>query len=714
MPALNGEWRAVFHVVVPTDDKPVLADGARQLVHALRVQAQGYVGAFVHVIAVDAARRRAWCAETGESIDASRLAGHLGRCTPSWRSPVRTRIKSLLRGSIGPSLARVCVLMNAGFLLADPPPVPALVENGQREPTWCAARSTRDAYAFAFEPRQLGSDVLWPALRLLTACLDDPVESEWARLVQKPPLAPAVSFVENSPALAGIPGARSRRAFDSPLYVNTALREMMTQPQDRRPVGGDPARMAMALVAQRSVSRVPWVFNSLLNDIEYRLGQIEPASVPPEVHLSVTGFCNIECRFCAYEHDNARVDFVDVARVARLDFLRFAQTFRLHSGLGESTTNKHLARIVEHVAGQFSHLGMNFFTNAVLLDRPGLTEALVGNVRWINASLNAGTRESWKALCKVDLFARVERNLRALHRVKRERGSLLPLVFGSMVLTRANLADLPRMPALCRELGVDRFTAFPYFGLGYHGRDKYGPEMTLEACRQEYDEVYWRTVQEAEAHAISLEIPLPGAEKRTAFGLEARPLHDFARVESNEWKLGRFVYHLDYDVRPGEYCPALWRSAGIGSTHKGSRARDETHFLYPCIGPLSGLDLSARTAFRFPGADEFQRLWRNPVFTLLRRAQHANGVSEVCDVCRGTDTRDPRHFARLERLVGEFSAEHCGAPGRSSCAPSTSERRQLHVPVKTTVALRPRDHAERVADGGERDGQDGIVVGDAR
>jgi MoaA/NifB/PqqE/SkfB family radical SAM enzyme len=707
MASPGGEGRAVFHVVVPTGDEPVLAGSTRQLVHALRVQAQGHVGRSVHVIAVDAARRRVWCAETGESICASRLAEHLGRCMQR-RPSVRARIRSLLRGSIRSDPARVCVLMNAGFLLADPPPVSALVERGEREPTWCAARSTRDAYAFAFDPRRLGPGDLWPALRLLTACLDDRVEAEWTRLVQRPPLAPAAAFVENSPALAGVAGVRSRRTFDSPLYVNTALREMMTQPQDRGPIGGDPPRMAAALAAQRHVSRVPWVFNTLLNDIEYRLGRIEPESCPPEVHLSVTGFCNIECRFCAYEHASARADLVDVSRVARLDLLRFAQTFRLHSGLGEPTTNKHLARIIEHVAGRFPHLGMNFFTNAVLLDRPGLTEALVGNVRWINASLNASSRESWKDLCKVDLFARVERNLRALHRTKRERRSLLPLVFGSMVLTRANLADLPRMPALCRELGIDRFTVFPYFGLGYHGRDKYGPEMTLEACRREYDRVYWSTVREAEAHQVSLEIPLPGAEKRTAFGLEARPLHDFARVESNEWKLGRFVFHLDYPVPPGEYCPALWRSAGIGSTHKASRAREETHFLYPCIGPLSGLDLSGRTAFRFPGAEDFQRLWRNPVFTLLRRAQREKGVSEVCDLCRTADTRDPHHFPRLERLVAEFAREHCGAPPEHAAEPS--EGRKLQV----ALALGLRQDGERVADRGERDGDDSVVVGEAR
>jgi len=471
--------------------------------------------------------------------------------------------------------------------------------------------------------------------------------------------------------------------------------------------------MAAALIAQRRVSRVPWVFNTLLNDIEYRLGHAEPESFPPEVHLSVTGFCNIECRFCAYEHSNARADFVDVAKVARLDFLRYAQTFRLHSGLGESTTNRHLVPIIEHVAERFPHVGMNFFTNAVTLDRPRLIEVLVGNVRWINASLNAATRESWKDQCKVDLFDQVCSNLRALHRAKRERRSFLPLVFGSMVLTRANLADLPRMPRLCRELGIDRFSAFPYFGLGYHGRGKYGPDMALETCRRDYDELYWLTVREAEAHGISLEIPLPSSEKRTAFGVEARPLHDFARVESNEWKLGRFVFHLDYDAPPGAYCPALWRSAGIGSTHKGSRAKDETHFLYPCIGPLSSLDLSLRTAFRFPEADAFIRLWRNPVFTLLRRAQRHPGVSDVCDMCRRHDTRDPQHFPRLERIVAEFAREHCG-PESPPPASFGSEGRQLQVPVQITLAVGLRQRAECGTDGGERDGQDGVVVGEAR
>src|SRR5262249_18251219 len=234
MPRLAEDARVAFHVVVPAAREPVITDSTWRLVDALCAQAQGYARGYVHVIIVNAAARQVWCGETARPIDDSRLAMHLTRCTPGWpSSTARARIKSHVFGSAGPGAARVCVLMNAGFLLADPPPIVALIEAAEREPTWCAARSTRDAYAFAFAPRALGADELWPALRLLTACVGDQVEQEWASLVRRSPLPHAASSVENSPALAGVADAMSRRTFDSPVFVNTALKEMMAGPRGR-------------------------------------------------------------------------------------------------------------------------------------------------------------------------------------------------------------------------------------------------------------------------------------------------------------------------------------------------------------------------------------------------------------------------------------------------------------------------------------------------
>ena len=41
--------------------------------------------------------------------------------------------------------------------------------------------------------------------------------------------------------------------------------------------------------------------------------------------------------------------------------------------------------------------------------------------------LNAASRESWKELCRADLFDRVGAGLRALHRAKRDQRALHPL-----------------------------------------------------------------------------------------------------------------------------------------------------------------------------------------------------------------------------------------------------------------------------------------------
>ena len=449
----------------------------------------------------------------------------------------------------------------------------------------------------------------------------------------------------------------STRTFDSGFFLTTALYEIATRPQDCGAVGGDPTRMAQVLRAQRDVSRVPWIFNSMLNEIEFREGVIKPLSFPPEVHLSVTSACNIECHFCTYSHKNAKRDMVTVDQVAKMEYLRYAQTLRLHSGLGEPTVNRHLPALLTSVIEKHPHLGINFFTNGVSLGRPDLLDALVGRAMWINCSLNAATRESWKTMCGSDHFLRVSASLRALHALKRERKMLRPLVCASIVLTSANIDDLPQMPGLCRELGVDRLTGFPYSALGYE--DRFGIDMTLHACRERYDTLYLETVAAARKHGVTLEMPLPSEEKRDKYGTEIRPVHDFAKVETNQWSLGRFVSNLKYNHKEGKFCEYLWRLAPIGSVNKVHRAQEESHYIYPCIGPLSSLDLSRNAAFRFPDTEGFQELRHNEVFTHLRTAQHNVGMAPPCDICRSNDTRDPQHFPLLQRLVGQFSEEFC-------------------------------------------------------
>ncbi len=552
-------------------------------------------------------------------------------------------------------------IVNLGFLCSDASPIQEmLVRVKQHKIVWCGLQSSQDIYGCVFSNRKYkpaySTGLLKNIIHAITLTIKENIKDIWPKIDQEFFLTPNSSCFEHSPTLQEISGLRSKSLANAPKFINTAAQELLSSSQPIPKT--DLEAIKQRLDEQRLSSKVPWIFNTLLNEIEYYTGSVDVQSFPPEVHLSTTGFCNIECRFCTYTRSVGRFEFVTAEKVSSLDWLKQIQTLRLHSGLGEPTTNKNLADIIGYVAQNYPHVGINFFTNGLNLNRPGLIDALVGNVRWINVSLNASNRESWKQQCKIDQFHRVCNNLTALLNAKKSKKSLWPVVFGSMVINKDNVTDLPEMPALCHQLGIDRFTVFPFFALGYGGEGKYGAEMTLATCRQTYDELYWPTIEAAQRYQISIEMPPPSDHTKTAFGLEIRQFNDFARIETNEWPMARFLADFIPLESPNRYCHFLWRQVGIGSTHNCGHSEEETHYLYPCIGPLSGLDFSRKTSFRFPNSDGFIDLWNNPIFSQLRQAQHQRDVCEVCDLCQAKDTRDPKEFECLESATKQFSRQY--------------------------------------------------------
>src|SRR5262249_19848370 len=230
----------------------------------------------------------------------------------------------------------------------------------------------------------------------------------------------------------------------------------------------------------------------------------------------------------------------------------------------------------------------------------GLIDALVHRTWWVNVSLNAATRATWEELCQKDLFDRLVDNLKALQQAKRSRGAVQPLVYGSMVLTSKNVHELPRMPAFCRALGIDRFTGIPFYAYSYDYANRYGAGETFHRCRDGYEAVYAETVREAERHRVTLEIPLPRDRKQTQFGLEVRSLYDFAGIEEYPDRLSGLVDHLDYGQDSGSNCPEIWKGGYIGSTDR-RQLTTGTHYMYPCLGPLASVDHSPQTTFDFTG-----------------------------------------------------------------------------------------------------------------
>jgi MoaA/NifB/PqqE/SkfB family radical SAM enzyme len=543
------------------------------------------------------------------------------------------------------------IFCSPALLFAEAPELNSIhAETSPSDSAWIVDADTREIHAWKKISKESGieTEELWCALTELTRCVGAPEST------LNPPVALASDTLclSMGTSMMDVHAAKCPPRYHASVYLQTALLEITSMRWPGKFEMDINRRLREKLEWLRNRSLVPWVFNAWLNEIEFSEGTIEPSSHPLEIHLSVTGLCNISCNFCTYTNEIGRRQYLSVDDILKLQVLKNIQVLRLNSGLGEPTLNPHLPEMIVRLHEEHPHLGMNFFSNGIPLHRPGLIEALCNRVDWINISLNATNRDSWKAQCGTDQFDRVTENLQKLWAAKREKKALLPVVFASMVINRHNLEDLPHMPEFCRNHGIDRISVFPYFALGY--KTKFGPEDTLESCRDRYDELYTLVVEQARKHRISIELPAKRIEKTVTFGLETRRLYDFAGIERHGSPLSRFLVAWLESRKTNNHCHFLWRQAALGSTNNAGQTANATHYLYPCLGPLSGVDFSRVTNFDFNQPPDFSTFWRHPVLTRLRGAQHQRDVCSVCDSCRHNDSRDPKLFNSLEKLVGEF------------------------------------------------------------
>ncbi|MEJ8847084.1 radical SAM protein [Variovorax rhizosphaerae] len=587
---------------------------------------------------------------------------HRGDTSPWARSRLEDLVLRLRheRAPRGRAQAQVIVFASSTYILRGQPGLDDMLRRSMQHGMAGVGNISDGVHAFA-----MAKDRLWlqPSLAALlhALCMRTPN----AGSADLPALhgedncwhLPPAYGPDASPALRGRSARAAFSTADAPAYLNTAIAEAMESPILDESLQRDVGRLRNALIAQRDSSAVRWVFNELLNITEFRTGHTRPASVPPEVHIAVSGRCNIECRFCSYSHKAAGRDFVTLSKLMNFELLRDIRTLRLHSGNGEPTVNPELPALIDYVTHAHPHVGMNFFTNGILLNDQRLVDVLVrGHVNWINVSLNAATREEWKRLCGTDQFDRVLRGVERLHEAKLAHGAVTPVVYASMVLTKESVFELPRMPALCRRLGMDRLTAIPFFSLGYERDDRFGPEDAYHHIGAAYDGIYRETLEEAQRWEVSVELPPPQDDKKAAFGTETRTFRDFAQVECNGNPLEMLLSSWAWaEQRPCQY---LWRQAGVGIAAKGQSPHPGGNFLYPCLGPLATVNFAPYTPVVFSDRESFMNVWRNPVFTRLREGQTQLGKVQVCDACRGNDTRAPSQMIPMQLMLSRFVREH--------------------------------------------------------
>ena len=319
--------------------------------------------------------------------------------------------------------------------------------------------------------------------------------------------------------------------------------------------------------------------------------------LPREIQIEVTGACNLRCRMCLvrYRPPLHRVSgSMTLATFKRIiDALPALSRVTLQ-GLGEPLLAPDLFAMIEHAASRGVAMGFN--TNATLLHR-GASERLVdAGLAWLCASIDGATAKTYESIRDGASFEQVTRNVAELARVKRARGAHRPDLSIVFVAMRRNVAELPAMVRLAKDLGVPKLRV-QNLSHTFDDTDPAGAYREIrdfaeeEALYQTPDPIADRAFEEAESLSKELDVSL--------------------RLPRREWSP---------PVRSvAAPCDWPWRSAYVRHDAK----------VQPCC-MLMGDD---RAILGDASARPFEETWRGPAYAAFREALRSDAPPAVCSGC---------------------------------------------------------------------------------
>jgi molybdenum cofactor biosynthesis enzyme MoaA len=184
-----------------------------------------------------------------------------------------------------------------------------------------------------------------------------------------------------------------------------------------------------------------------------------PAPPPRVVEISWQDRCNIDCFFCSTAEMRAGNSALPAERLLPL-FDELAalgvRAVRLTGG-GEPLFRRDAADLIREIGRRGMRIS-DVTTNAVLLTEPVLRALYETGCDELHVSINTAEAASYAAMMQTSArnFDRVVENVKLAARLKRETRADCAIRLQFLVY-RDNYRQIPRMHALFRETGADRF-----------------------------------------------------------------------------------------------------------------------------------------------------------------------------------------------------------------------------------------------------------------
>jgi radical SAM protein with 4Fe4S-binding SPASM domain len=317
-------------------------------------------------------------------------------------------------------------------------------------------------------------------------------------------------------------------------------------------------------------------------------------NTPLHLQIEPTTFCNLKCAFCVREKN--------VFRPKHMSFEKFKEVFDqvkpvrvTFAGDGEPMLCPDIFKMFAYVRDQGAKSIVT--TNGTM--GPEIAEKIVESGVWaMRVSIDAATAKTYVAMRLADFHATIIEQIKAVQRLKKERGVDRPDIGFEYVLGRDNLHEMQMVLDLAKDLGLCRVNFRPLNLVGIEEREG---ELLGGLTKDQYRQALVDTRERAQ----KLDLPTNLDEIISLLPFyEARYKPDF----NPEQKSPDCIYP--------------WVQIYVAIDGK--------------VTPCCALQMDEKVDFGNIYADGFAKVWNGEAYRRLRREMKTNSSPyKSCITCEG-------------------------------------------------------------------------------
>ena len=189
--------------------------------------------------------------------------------------------------------------------------------------------------------------------------------------------------------------------------------------------------------------------------IDFKFQPARAFSKPNTFAMETSRGCNLKCAMCALEMEggiNRGENLSDKVFEKIESYIEYCDGI-LMNGWNEPLLDKKIFERVKKVLDK--GVNTHFNSNGTLLTKEAAQKLVDIPVFHIGFSIDAATKEVYESIREGSNYGEVVENVKYMVDYKKQKGASLPHIIIAFTAMKPNLHDIPKLPILAKELGID-------------------------------------------------------------------------------------------------------------------------------------------------------------------------------------------------------------------------------------------------------------------